>query len=64
MSISIHLVSKYNAEEILEFEKRNKDFFESVVPPRVDDYYNMKNLKQILEEIEEEQRRKRSRRSI
>lgn len=26
MSISIHLLSKCNAEEILEFEKKNRDF--------------------------------------
>ncbi len=57
MSISIHLLSKCNAEEILEFEKKNRDFFETVVPPRGDGYYKMENLKQILEEIEEEQRR-------
>lgn len=57
MSISIHLLSKCNAEELLEFEKQNKDFFETVIPPRNENYYNIQNLKHILEEIEEEQSR-------
>lgn len=55
MSTIIHLLSKSNAEELLEFEKQNRDFFETVIPPRRDDYYNIKNLIQILEQIEEEQ---------
>ncbi|GAA0178595.1 GNAT family protein [Clostridium sediminicola] len=55
MSISIHLLSKCNAEEILEFENQNRDYFETVIPTRGDSYYNIENLKQILEEIEEEQ---------
>lgn len=55
MTVSIQLLSKYNAEEILEFEKQNRAFFETIIPPRGEDYYNIENLKQILEEIEEEQ---------
>jgi len=56
MAISIHLLSKSNAAELLEFEKENKDFFETVIPPRDQGYYSIENLESILEEIEEEQK--------
>lgn len=55
MAITIQLLSKYDAEKILEFEKLNKTFFETIIPPRGDDYYDIENMKRILEEIEEEQ---------
>ncbi|MCT4564015.1 MAG: GNAT family N-acetyltransferase [Maledivibacter sp.] len=55
MTVSIQLLSRHNSEEILEFEKQNKAFFETIIPPRGDYYYDIENLKQILEEIEDEQ---------
>jgi ribosomal-protein-alanine N-acetyltransferase len=55
MDVSIHLLKKENTKEILEFEKENKDFFETVIPPRSDDYFDLDNLRSIIGEIEEEQ---------
>ncbi len=55
MAVTIQLLTKYDAEKILKFEKLNKAFFETIIPPRGDNYYDIENMKRILEEIEEEQ---------
>ncbi|MBA1335588.1 MAG: hypothetical protein HPY66_1213 [Firmicutes bacterium] len=36
--ISIHLIALSDAEEILEFELKNRSFFESIIPTRPDEY--------------------------
>ncbi|WLR51189.1 GNAT family protein [Bacillus tianshenii] len=52
--ISLQLVNLEHAEEILEFEKKNREFFASIVPDRGDDYYTFANIHQTLLEVEKE----------
>ncbi len=42
-NISIELLSPENSIEILQFEKENRQFFESNLPSRGDGYYNTEN---------------------
>lgn len=54
-NITIELVSKSNAKEILDFEKENRSFFESIVPSRGDQYYEINYFMNIINGIVEEQ---------
>lgn len=56
VDITIEMVSKSHAEELLKFEKENKNFFEENLLPRGEGYYSLKNIKEILEEIVMEQK--------
>jgi len=53
--ITIEKISKSHAEELLKFEKENREFFEVNIPPRADEYYSLKNIEKILDEIVMEQ---------
>lgn len=58
MEISINSLQECDAEELLEFEKNNRLFFEQIVPSRGEDYYKFEtfNIKhrELLAEQEEE----------
>lgn len=54
MTVTLHLVSVDHAEELLDFENRNRAFFESVIAPRHKSYYQLANLQKILHETEED----------
>lgn len=54
-NVTIHLTSKSDAKEILEFELESREYFESQIPPRHPDYYSLSNLKQIIGDIVGEQ---------
>lgn len=58
MEISINSLQECDAEELLEFEKNNRLFFEQMVPSRGEDYYKFEtfNIKhrELLAEQEEE----------
>jgi len=56
MSITIHLLEKKDAAELLAFETENRSFFESMVPPRNPEYYNLEKLRAIITELEDEQK--------
>ncbi|MBS4537488.1 GNAT family N-acetyltransferase [Clostridium sp. D2Q-11] len=53
--ITIELISRSNAIEVLEFERENRQFFESTLPSRGDKYYEEEFFMEIIEEIIEEQ---------
>lgn len=53
--LTIEIVSQANANEILEFEKENRDYFETFVPSRGDEYYEKDNFHKIINSIIEEQ---------
>jgi len=54
-NVTIEMLSKSNAREILEFEKENRDFFELFVPPRGDKYYELDYFMDVVNNIIEEQ---------
>jgi len=56
VNITIEMILKSHAEELLEFEKENKNFFEENLLPRGERYYSLKNIEEILEEIVMEQK--------
>lgn len=56
MGIHIDLLSIKDAQELLEFELANKEYFERGLPPRGASYYNLENMKSIISEIDEEQK--------
>lgn len=53
--ISIELISRETATEILTFEKENRAFFETMVPSRGDEYYEPQQFTSIIEELIQEQ---------
>jgi ribosomal-protein-alanine N-acetyltransferase len=53
--ISIELISRETATEILTFEKENRTFFETMVPSRGDEYYETQQFTSIIEELVQEQ---------
>lgn len=55
MGVTIELTRMEHAQEILEFEIKNRDFFESVIPPRPNSYYDIENLNKIIKAIIDEQ---------
>ena len=57
MNIRLELISESDANDIYNFEKDNKDYFEETLPPRGEDYYKIKVFQEIIKEIVEEQNR-------
>lgn len=53
--ISIELISRESATEILSFEKENRTFFETMVPSRGNEYYETERFTSIIEELVQEQ---------
>lgn len=51
MSIKIRELCIEDAEELLEFELVNREFFESTLPPRPKGYYHIEYIRRIIEEI-------------
>lgn len=54
-NIFIDLLKEFDGEELFEFECENREFFETMVLPRGDSYYNYNNFKSILKDIMDEQ---------
>ncbi|RLQ90562.1 GNAT family protein [Planomicrobium sp. Y74] len=57
MEISLSLLQESDAEELLEFERINRSFFEKMVPGRGDDYYQWAAFLERHRELLEEQER-------
>lgn len=57
MEISLSLLQESDAEELLEFERVNRSFFEKMVPGRGDDYYQWATFLERHRELLEEQER-------
>jgi len=55
MEISIQLLSVSDMDKLLKFELLNRDFFENTCQSRGDNYYEIDNFKNILEELIDEQ---------
>ena len=55
MKISLNLLQENDAEELLEFERVNRRFFEKMVPGRGDDYYQWATFLERHRELLEEQ---------
>ncbi len=55
MKIKLEKLSFENAMDILDFEKENKAYFETCLPPRHSSYYNIEEFNKITEELIEEQ---------
>ncbi|MFJ7980987.1 GNAT family N-acetyltransferase [Lysinibacillus xylanilyticus] len=60
MEISINSLQKRDAEELFEFEKNNRLFFEQMVPSRGEDYYNFETFKIRHKELLTEQQENKS----
>jgi len=56
-SLEVELLSAKDAKEILDFELENREYFESILPKRPDEYYSIENITTILKEIEDEMER-------
>lgn len=56
MDIKIELVSKDIYHEIFEFEKRNKSYFETILPPRPEGYSQFESFMQIMDKLLDEQK--------
>lgn len=60
MNLYLSLLSLDDAEQLFAFEKDNKEFFESFVPPRPDTYFRYEDFCETLEVLLEEQDDRRS----
>ncbi|MFJ8518604.1 GNAT family N-acetyltransferase [Lysinibacillus xylanilyticus] len=60
MEISINSLQERDAEELFEFEKNNRLFFEQMVPSRGEDYFNFETFKIIHKELLTEQQENES----
>ncbi|MGE7911280.1 GNAT family N-acetyltransferase [Lysinibacillus xylanilyticus] len=60
MEISINSLQERDAEELFEFEKNNRLFFEQMVPSRGEDYFNFETFKIIHKELLTEQQENKS----
>lgn len=60
MEISIICLQERDAEELFEFEKNNRLFFEQMVPGRGEDYYNFETFKIRHRELLTEQQENKS----
>lgn len=60
MEISINSLQERDAEELFEFEKNNRLFFEQMVPSRGEDYFNFETFKIIYKELLTEQQENKS----
>lgn len=54
MDIIIEPMNKKNSLEIFQFELDNKEFFESMLPPRPDGYFDEEKYSNIVDELLEE----------
>lgn len=54
-NLTLEFLSQKNAEEIFEFEKENRNFFEAFVPSRGDEYYQPAIFQEIINSLIEEQ---------
>ena len=45
MNITLHLLQEADAEELFDFELKNRNFFEKMVPSRGEEYYLFQNFK-------------------
>ncbi|MEC1260330.1 hypothetical protein P9D34_07695 [Bacillus swezeyi] len=59
MAISIHRLHECDAEELFQFEKTNRLFFEKMVPSREEDYFQFNMFKIKHRERLAEQKEKR-----
>lgn len=57
MKLILELVSKNNENDIYNFEKENRKYFEDTLPSRGDEYYKLEVFQEIIKEIVEEQER-------
>lgn len=55
MSIRIENINIKNIEDIYEFELENREYFESVLPPRPEGYFEIERFEEIMKELIEEQ---------
>jgi len=60
LEISINSLQERDAEELFEFEKNNRLFFEQMVPSRGEDYFNFETFKIIHKELLTEQQENES----
>ncbi|WP_427109020.1 GNAT family N-acetyltransferase [Lysinibacillus xylanilyticus] len=60
MEISINSLQERDAEELFEFEKNNRLFFEQMIPSRGEDYYNFETFKIRHKELLTEQQENKS----
>lgn len=60
MEISINRLQEHDAEELYQFEKDNRQFFEQMVPSREEDYYNFETFKIRHKELLAEQQEEKS----
>jgi len=60
LEISINSLQESDAEELFEFEKNNRLFFEQMVPSRGEDYFNFETFKIIHKELLTEQQENES----
>ncbi|MFE3574486.1 GNAT family N-acetyltransferase [Lysinibacillus sp. NPDC059133] len=60
MEISINSLQECDAEELYQFEKNNRQFFEQMVPSRGEDYYNFETFKIRHKELLAEQQENKS----
>jgi ribosomal-protein-alanine N-acetyltransferase len=60
LEISINSLQERDAEELFEFEKNNRLFFEQMVPSRGEDYYNFETFKIRHKELLTEQQENKS----
>ncbi|MFJ6209173.1 GNAT family N-acetyltransferase [Lysinibacillus sp. NPDC092081] len=60
MEISINSLQERDAEELYQFEKNNRQFFEQMVPSRGEDYYNFETFKLRHRELLVEQQEEKS----
>jgi len=60
LEISINSLQERDAEELFEFEKNNRLFFEQMVPSRGEDYFNFETFKIIYKELLTEQQENKS----
>jgi len=55
MTLRIELVNISDYRQIFDFEKDNRAFFESVLPPRAEDYYQYESFENIMDQLMTEQ---------
>ncbi|MDH8679732.1 GNAT family protein [Fusibacter bizertensis] len=55
MNIRIELVSKDTYQEIFDFERKNKRYFETILPPRPDGYSQFESFIKIMDKLLVEQ---------
>ncbi len=53
--LRIHKVKHFDIKNIFEFEKNNREFFESVLPPRPDTYHQLESFEEVMITLLQEQ---------